>query len=276
MKKGLIALAAALAVAVGIVAVIGAGAQEGAEERSFIGRVAEKLGVTEDQLTTAVKDSQTDIVNEKLAAGEITQEQADRAKERIANSEVHIGKRGGRHHGGRGGHWCFAGAKLVEETATILNVEPAVVADGLQQGKSLAEVAAEHGKSADEYKAALGADVKAKLDEKVASGDISQERADRKLAKFSKFVDRVINFKPDPEKVARCREKLTGQGDDDADASPKPDTTIGDGSASPTPQATDDGDDASPTPEATNSDGGASPTPDDEDSASPTPGTSGT
>ncbi len=142
MKKVLLVLAAVLTLSVGVIAVVGAGAQEGTGDRSFLGRVAEKLGISEDQLTTAVKDSQTDIINEKLAAGEITQEQADRMKQRIAEGDVHFGD--GLRHGHRGGgHWCSIGGRLVEETATILGVEPSVVADGLQSGKSLAEVAAD-------------------------------------------------------------------------------------------------------------------------------------
>jgi uncharacterized membrane protein len=219
MKKGLLALAAVLALSVGALAVVGVGAQEGqdGEGRSFFGRVAEKLGITEDQLNTAVKDSQTDIINEKLAAGEITQEQADRAKERIAEGKFRFPGRGGRHHGG--GHWCRIGAKFVDSTATILQVEPSVVADGLQQGKSLAEIAAEHGMSAEDYKAALSAAYKSELDERVASGDITQERADHKLAEFNEYLDRIINHKPDPDNVQKCRERLDN---DDEQESPSP------------------------------------------------------
>lgn len=221
MKKRWLVIFAVLAVAVGVGVVVGASAQEGAQDRSFLSRVAEKLGITEDQLTTAVKDSQTDIINEKLAAGEITQEQADRMKERVANGDLRFPGGGGHHGGGhRGGGLCRAGAKFVDETAKILGVDSSVVADGLAQGKSLAEVAGDNGKTADDLKAGLAAAVKAKLDERVASGDTTQERADAKLAKFNEHVDSVINYKPDPTVVTKCRERLNGEGSGDASPTP--------------------------------------------------------
>ena len=223
MKKRLLVAAAVLMVAVGVGAVVGVGAQEAAQDRSFLGRVAEKLGITEDQLTTAVKDSQTDIINEKLAAGEITQEQADRMKERVANGDLRFPGSGGHHRGGhRGGGLCRAGAKFVDETAKILGVDSSVVADGLEQGKSLAEVAGDNGKTADDLKAGLSAAVKAKLDERVASGDTTQVRADEKLAKFNEHVDTIINYKPDPAVVTKCRERLSGEGSGEASPSPAP------------------------------------------------------
>ncbi len=79
-----------------------------------------------------------------------------------------------------------------------------------------------HGKSADDYKAALSASAKTKFDEKVASGDLTQERADKWLAKFNESLDKVINYKPDPDNVAKCRERMAGDDDQDDGASPSP------------------------------------------------------
>src|SRR5260370_15256781 len=91
-KKYLLIAAAVLAVGIGAVVITGAAAQQGdTTGRSFLGRVADKLGIGEDKLTAAVKDARIDQINERLAAGEITQEEADRPQERVEESEFGLG-----------------------------------------------------------------------------------------------------------------------------------------------------------------------------------------
>src|SRR5437867_12790359 len=88
MKKYLLIAAAVLAVGIGAVVITGAAAQQGdSNGRSFLGRVADKLGIGEDKLTAAVKDARIDQINERLAAGEITQEPADPPKERVESGK---------------------------------------------------------------------------------------------------------------------------------------------------------------------------------------------
>jgi hypothetical protein len=59
--------------------------------------------------------------------------------------------------------------------------------------KSLATIASEHGKSVDQLKALLSAEVQARLAEKVAAGDLTQEEADARLAEMQSRLDEEIN-----------------------------------------------------------------------------------
>ena len=121
------ALAAALSVSIGAIAVM---AQESTEEtdetqttiQSFVSRVAENLELDEDTVQAAFDDARDDLkedlkaahraaLEEKLEAavddGDITQEEADEYLEwyDAKPDDLGIGRLKGRHHGGFGfGH----------------------------------------------------------------------------------------------------------------------------------------------------------------------------
>jgi hypothetical protein len=148
----------------------------------------------------AVKDVELEMVDEALAAGRITEEQAARMRDRIENGEL-------RFPGGRGAneHGCAAGGRFVYATAEMLGIDESAVIDGLQAGKSLATIAGENGMGADEFKAALTVEVEEDLAAKVADGTLTQEQADRMLAKFNENIDRIINLAPEAGAAGRCR-----------------------------------------------------------------------
>lgn len=201
--KLLLPITAVAAISVTLFAVAAAGAQEGEDAgpvQTFVSRLAGKLGVSEDQLTTAVKDVELEMVDEALAEGRITQEQADRMRERIENGDL-------RFPGGPGPHpsACVVAGRYVYLTAEALGIEESAVIGGLKEGKSLVQIAADNGMRVDEFKAALTAQVEEHLAEKVADGDITEEQADRMLAMFNENVDRVINHVPDAD-AHPCRD----------------------------------------------------------------------
>lgn len=55
--------------------------------QSFISKLADNLGVTEDELEQAMEDTQIAMINDAVTAGTITQEQADKTIERIESGE---------------------------------------------------------------------------------------------------------------------------------------------------------------------------------------------
>jgi hypothetical protein len=81
-----------------------------------------------------------------------------------------------------------------EELATFLGITPEQLGEELQaDGATLASVAEAHGKSRDELKTFIASEAKAKLDEAVAAGNITQERADEILARLEENVDKLID-----------------------------------------------------------------------------------
>jgi hypothetical protein len=221
MKKMLLWVGVFGALAVALLAVAGAGAQEGEEGpvRNFLGRVAEKLGVSEEQLETAVKDVELEMIDEALAEGRITEEQAAKMRERVESGELRF-PGGPRPHHGR----CLVAHQLVEETARILGIEVSEVIDALDDGQSLAQIATANGMSVDEYKAELTAAVDAKLGQAVENGRITQERADQMLAKFSENLDDIVNHAPDEDGPRPCR-RFFRHGDEEDEATPEAEGT---------------------------------------------------
>ena len=87
-KKILAATVAGLAVAGGGAAI--AASQTDSPGSSFLDSVAKHLGISSQELEDATKAAAVDQVDQALADGRITQEQADALKERIESGEVPV------------------------------------------------------------------------------------------------------------------------------------------------------------------------------------------
>lgn len=159
---------------------------------TFLDRVAEKLGISTDQLRQAMQGAANDAVDEALASGRITQEQADKAHERIDSGK---GLRGffERRNDRREHRRDIVRHAIVESSATALNISADDLRAELQAGKSIADVAAEKGVSLDTVKAQITSDAQARLDEAVANGKITQERADQAMTKLTENLDEILS-----------------------------------------------------------------------------------
>lgn len=79
MKRLLIVLAALAALGLGAVAIGGAvtSAQEGdGPVGTFLSKVAEKLGVSEDELKTAIQDTRVEMIERRLPRGALRRSRA--------------------------------------------------------------------------------------------------------------------------------------------------------------------------------------------------------
>lgn len=200
-------VALAATAALGIAGVAGAqeptptgdapGVEQGAPRGNFLERVAEKLGISVDQLKEAIQSAALDAVNEAEANGQITAEQANKARERIESGQ---GIRGffERRHDRREHRRDLVRKGIVESAAESMGMTFDELKAELQAGDSIADVAAEQGVSLDTVKSAITTDAEAKLGEAVANGRITQERADELLAKLSEHLDDILNKSKEP------------------------------------------------------------------------------
>ncbi len=202
-KKWMLAVAAAIAaVGVGAGVVMAQTPTEGAGT-TFLDRVAQKLGIDTPKLEQALTDARTDEIDQAVTDGDLTQEQADKLKARLdslPDGALGGGFRFGFHPGAGKGpgfdgpHRGFGMGFAHEKLAGFLDVSVAQLRAELQtDGATLAGVAEAHGKSRDELKAFIGGETKAKLDEAVAVGNLTQERADAMLAKLGEHLDQMID-----------------------------------------------------------------------------------
>jgi hypothetical protein len=174
--------------------------------QAFLNDAAGRLKVTPSQLTGALNGAFLDQLQAAVAAGKLTQAQADRIKQHVKSEAgepgffAHPGLRfrglqrgfagppppgfgaGGPGHGGR-----------IAAAAGYLGLTPGQLFDQLAGGKSLAQVASARGKSVSGLKAAMLAAVRARLDKAVSSKLITAAQEQQILTRLPARLDAEIN-----------------------------------------------------------------------------------
>jgi hypothetical protein len=84
-------------------------------------------------------------------------------------------------------------ASPLKAAAAYIGVTVAELREQLRNEKSLAQVATANGKSVEGLKAAILADAKARLDRRVALGNLTPERAAKALERLESRIDRIVN-----------------------------------------------------------------------------------
>jgi polyhydroxyalkanoate synthesis regulator phasin len=176
---------------------------------AYLNALAGRLGLSVDQLKAAMQQSRIDLINQAVADGKLTQEQADRRIQAIQSGQHPGGMRPGagnqrpgmgqhgpgqgqRGPGGPGGMRFGAG----QEVATILGMTPQELRTELRSGKSLAQVGEAKGISRDTLKAKLLEAHQARLDAAVAAGKLTAEQAQKMTERAAANIDRMLDRTP--------------------------------------------------------------------------------
>jgi uncharacterized protein (DUF433 family) len=96
---------------------------------------------------------------------------------------------------------------LSRATADVSGIKPREVLAGLRAGKSLAQIAQEHGKTDKDVIAAARAKLDERLKQAVASGRLTQERADTLLSQFDQAAPQVVSDQSLAQKARRAAAK---------------------------------------------------------------------
>jgi lipoate-protein ligase A len=199
-KRTMAVAIAALAVAGGGGAAIAASQGSSASPEAFFDSLAEHLGISSEELEDAAKAAANDQVDAALEEGRITDEQAERLRERIEEGETPFlfgsplfGRPdfgppifGGVHHGR-----AIFGTNL-EAAAEYLGLTRAELRERLEEGQSLAEIARAEDKSVDGLKQALLRDAEQRLDDAVEDGELTRERANEMLERMRGRIDELV------------------------------------------------------------------------------------
>lgn len=190
--------------AVGLTAglIAGAGAGLILELSGSAGAASQAISAVEpDDGDTAPVDGERPDPTERLQEvlqplvddGTITQAQADAVIEALQAAAPQGGPGG---PGRPGGHGRGPGLKVVAETLGLTEQE---IVEAISNGQTLAELAEANGSSAEELVDAILAEIKTKLDEKVAAGDLTQEEADAKYAEAEERTTEFVNNTKPPK-----------------------------------------------------------------------------
>ncbi len=165
--------------------------------QDWLNRVARILGVTTDRLTEAFKQAGRETVQQAVQEGKLTQDQANRILQRIDQGHFFAGPFFGK--GGPAVHFDLR--RHFDALAGFLGMNTADLMNELRSGKSLAQIAQEHGKSRDELKNFLTQQFNQAIDQLVQQGRFTQEQANNAKSKFQSNLDRLI----DSTKAGRAR-----------------------------------------------------------------------
>jgi hypothetical protein len=164
---------------------------------SLVDDVAARLGLTPDKLRAAFKAALTARVDAAVKAGKLTPEQAAKLKQRIAaGNGLGLGARKafGQHRKVfRGG---IAKARAHAPVATYLGMTRDQLRAELRNGKSLAQIAKEKGKTVDGLVAAMLAPVKERLAKAVENGRLTKARGDAILARLTEGTKKLVQRVP--------------------------------------------------------------------------------
>ena len=160
--------------------------------------VAEGQGVSADELTDALVAAATEHIDEAVAEGRLDAAEAEERKagleDRIAEMIDRVpSENDGRHGGwGRGGP-LHGGVEVLEE---VLGLSSDEIQAGLDDGKTLADLAEEQGVAVDDVADALVAQATERIDEAVADGKIDEDRAEQAKERLEEMIDRAVEAEP--------------------------------------------------------------------------------
>jgi hypothetical protein len=175
------------------------------ESTAIVEDAAKQLGVTPAKLDAALRRAFENRIDRAVDEGTLTQEQADAMKQRLEAGEVPLlgapflrGHRDGGfgHRGsGHGGLGPRLGFRNLDAAADYLGVTEEALREALRDGKTLADVAEDEGKTVDGLVQAIVAATTAKLDDEVAEGRLTKAQRDEIVAgleaRTRAFVERA-------------------------------------------------------------------------------------
>lgn len=172
--------------------------QEALQAGKTLAAFAEEKGLAKADYLSKLVAAETTAINAEVTAGKLTQEQADKKLADLSDqlTKQIEGTKGAFPGGDRGGKDMAKGmghgSNLVEQTATILSVEPSVVQEAVKAGQTLSAFAVEKGLTEADYVAKLVAAETTAIQAEVTAGKLTQEQADKRLTGLSDRITKQV------------------------------------------------------------------------------------
>jgi uncharacterized protein (DUF433 family) len=159
-----------------------------------IAEVAEEHGVAPEAVIDAIVASQREMLDAAVESGRLTREQADAIAEDLEEraTELVNDRLPMLPPWGHPGAWGFADGPLAA-AAEAIGVDAEELLDALRDGRTIAEVAEEHGVDVDAVIEAIVAALQERLDDAVENGWITQDEADERAAELEDEATRIVN-----------------------------------------------------------------------------------
>lgn len=171
---------------------------------AFKKALAAKLGVDESKLDTAYSGAVSDVVDQAVKDGKLTQAQADKIKANAAKNGFQGAAFGNKANAKQKVEKLKGIAKTeLEAAAKALNTTSDDLRTQLKAGKTIAEVAQSKNVDIKTVEKAMLDAFKAQLDTRVKDGKITQAQADKALQNATRRIDKLVNHKFDSSKARK-------------------------------------------------------------------------
>jgi uncharacterized protein YidB (DUF937 family) len=163
----------------------------------FMTNFASRLGVDEAKLNSSFADAVNSTVDQAVRDGIITQDQADSAKSMVQKGGFRgiiasgISSGAGRSSGSPDDAYANPKAALVQ-TMNNIGVSIEQLQQGMNAGKSLVDLAAQHNVDAPTLKNMILQTYRTQLDAAVHEGNLPQAKADDQYNQFAAEIDGII------------------------------------------------------------------------------------
>jgi polyhydroxyalkanoate synthesis regulator phasin len=169
-------------------------------EQAILSDAAKRLGVSADELESALAKAEDAQLDQAVKNGDLTKEQADAIKKHRKSDGRVLGVPGGpmggpgfglhRFHEGGGPRFGGPGGVL-DAVADELGISVEKLFSELRDGKSLEQVAKAHDKSLDDLKEAAKDVLSKRLDAAVKQGHLTRSQADEILDRLPDLIDHL-------------------------------------------------------------------------------------
>jgi len=171
-------------------------------------QIVETQGLTMEEFQAAMQAAKIAQINQAVADGELTQEQADAMIERIENGDGP--GRGGRgngpkHRGPQAGGERGERGERGAVVAEVLGMTAEELQAAREAGQKLNEIVEAQGLTMEEFQAAMQAAKIAQINQAVVDGELTQEQADA-------MIERIENGNDGPGRGERGRGGPGGGG----------------------------------------------------------------
>jgi hypothetical protein len=159
-----------------------------------IAEVAEEHGVEPSAVVQAIVDERRAWLDEAVADGRLTREQADERLEAIEEAVTALVNADGPRVPlmGHPGAWGFADGPLAA-AAEAIGIRPAALLAEIADGGTIAEVAEREGADVADVVDAVAAALRERLDSAVEAGWIDQDEADERAAELDAQAEAIVN-----------------------------------------------------------------------------------
>jgi hypothetical protein len=171
----------------------GSGVRAGID--SFLNSLAQNLGINRSTLDGALKTTAKQQIDQAVATGRMTRDQADKIKQRIDSGPSPLGLGIGFGRFARGGAgpdraaMGACGSSVQQAVTSTLGVSPSDLQQARRSGESVSQIAQDHGKSLQDLQTAVTTAMKGCLDTQVQAGTLTADQEQKILQRVQNGSD---------------------------------------------------------------------------------------